>query len=304
MKKRGWWLLLLCLGLHVGPARACLNDHAATKLDGTWQSSDDESMVMGPVPVGRNLAAEALANRRRLQQFDSLWRTRHRLADYAGYGLTLVYLGRYAEARKVFEQLDTWRPNQYETAANLGTVYELLGNPYLALKWIQKSIQLNPRSHQGTEWLHVNILQAKLRGARAINSEYLLGVDFGEGAAPVPGLRGSRPLDSIQHALYYQLSERLSFVRPPDPIVAQLLFNLGNVYALTSNLESSERVYAEAERYGYHGQLLRKRKAYFWWLRAGTDIIPQLILVALLGLVGFGCWRLGKVLRRRFVRPA
>lgn len=300
MQKLGGWLALMCCWLLAGPAGACLNDHAATRLDGSWQSSDDNSYVMRQPPVGRNLAAEAPANRRRLRQLDSLWRTRHQLADYAGYGLVLVHLGRYAEARKVFEQLDTWQPNQYETTANLGTVYELLGQPYLALKWIQKSIELNPRSHQGTEWLHVNILQAKLRGARAINAEYLLGVDFGQAAAPVLSLRGSRPLDSIQHALHYQLSERLSFVHPPDPIMAELLFDLGNAYALTSNVESAERVYAQAAEFGYGGPLLWKRRAYFWWLRDGHDAVVTTVLLVLLGLGGFGLWRLGKAVRRRF----
>ncbi|MDO7853041.1 hypothetical protein [Hymenobacter convexus] len=293
-------LVIFGLLLLANPAAACFNDHVATKLDGSYQSSDDTDLTMPLPPVGRNLAAEAPDNRRRLQVLDSLWRTRHRLADYAGYGLTLAYLGRYAEARAVFEQLNAWQPNQYETAANLGTVYELLGQNQLALRWIEKAIQLNPRSHRGTEWLHANILRAKLRGAAAINSVDLLGVDFGSAAAPVPALRGGWPLDSIQFALQYQLRERLSFVPPPDPIVAELLFDLGNAYALTSNVESAERVYAQAEQFGYDGNLLMKRKAYFWWLREGADIIPQLILLGLLGLAGFGLWRLGRGLRRRF----
>lgn len=300
MKTLGGWLVLLGFGLLARPAVACLNDHAATRLDGTRQSSDDSDYALRPLPMGRNLAAEAQANQRRLQQLDRLWHTRHQLPDYAGYGLTLVYLGRYAEAREVFERLEGWQPNQYETAANLGTVYELLGYNRLALKWIGRATQLNPQSHQGTEWLHVSILQAKLRGAPAINSRNLLGVEFGEDAAPVATGRTREALDAIQHAIHYQLSERMSFVPPPDPVVAELLFDLGNLYALTSNVESAERVYAEAERYGYHGKLLWKRKAYFWWLRSGAEMVNAGILLALLGLGGFGLWRLAKAVHRRF----
>ena len=294
--------LLLLLGalLTAGPAAGCLNDHAATKLDGSWQSSDDVSYFMPAPPRGRNLAAEAPLNRQRLHQLDSLWHTRHELPDYAGYGLVLTYLGRYKEARTVFEQLEAWQPNQYTTAANLGTVYELLGHNQLALHWIKRAIQLNPRSHQGTEWLHVNILRAKLRGPSAINASFLLSLDFGSAAVPVPVGQASVSLDSVQHALFYQLSERLSFVSAPDSIMAELLFDLGNAYALTSNIEAALPVYAQAQHFGYQDSLLLKRRSYFWWLRNGDDIIGLFVLAALVGLSGFGFWRLGRAIRRRF----
>ncbi|RSK48354.1 tetratricopeptide repeat protein [Hymenobacter rigui] len=289
----------LVLLLFANPVAACLNNHAATKLDGSWQSSDDVNYSVPKPPVGRDLAAEAPINRQYLQQLNSRWNAHHRLADYAGYGLVLVYLGRYAEARKVFEQLDIWQPNQYETAANLGTVYELLGLNKLALKWIRRSVQLNPQSHKGTEWLHINILRAKLRGTEAINAEYLLGVDFGQGLAPVSNMRGGRLLDSVQYALYYQLSERLSFVHSPDPIMAELLFDLGNAYAITSNVESALPVYDQAEHFGFHRRVLLKRRVYFWWLRSGQGNLVTIGLLGLAGLLGFGLWQLGKADLRR-----
>ncbi len=55
VKTLGGWLFLLCFSLLACPALACLNDHAATRLDGTWQHSDDASYIMLRPPVGRNL---------------------------------------------------------------------------------------------------------------------------------------------------------------------------------------------------------------------------------------------------------
>jgi tetratricopeptide (TPR) repeat protein len=291
---------LLCFLLVSQQAVACLNDHAATKLDGSWQSSEDGDYTTPRPLAGHNLAAEAPANRRRLRTLDSLWRARHWLADYAGYGLVLTRLGRYAEAGAVFRQLETWQPDQYATASNLGTVYELLGQNELALHWIEKAIRLNPRSHRGTEWLHANILRAKMQGAPAINSRFLLGVDFGSAATPVPVLQPGVVLDSVQQALYYQLSERLSFVYPTDPIMAELLFDLGNAYALTSNVEAALPVYAQAQQFGYHGRLLLKRRTYFWWLRSGESTVVTALFFGAVGLFGFGLWRLGRAAVRRF----
>jgi hypothetical protein len=47
-------------------------------------------------------------------------------------------------------------------AANLGTALELLGNKEEALHWIREGIRRNPQSHEGTEWLHAKILEAKI----------------------------------------------------------------------------------------------------------------------------------------------
>jgi len=57
------------------------------------------------------------------------------LSDYASL---LVYAGYYERAKTIFHRIERDWPNQYTTASNLGTVYELLGKPDSALLWIQK----------------------------------------------------------------------------------------------------------------------------------------------------------------------
>jgi tetratricopeptide (TPR) repeat protein len=275
--------LLLALLLTVD-ARACLNGYRTTlgggAIDiefGTWRGR----------PQGRDLAAEAPANRQWLRAQDSLWRAHHRLEDYSDYGVALVYLGRYREAQAVFEAIEAQRPGLYATAANLGTTYELLGQNERALHWITRAVQLNPKSHEGSEWIHVNILKAKLRGPAGITSQQLLGTDFGRGLAPTTTLAEPELLQ-LRAALYYQLTERLSFVPAPDPVVARLLFDLGNIYALTVSLEEADPVFEQARAYGGVGPLLWLRSAYFTLVELYVDSGPFLLLPVL--LIGGGWW--------------
>ncbi len=52
-------------------------------------------------------------------------------------------------------------------------------------------------------------------------------------------------------AIEYQLSERLQFVKPPDPAVASLLFDYAALEAATRTLESAWGVLQMALEYGY-----------------------------------------------------
>ncbi len=74
----------------------------------------------------------------------------------------LMRLSRAQEAVKFLEASEKKRPGRYQTAANLGTAYELTGNLVQARRWIKEGIARDPSSHEGTEWLHLRILDARL----------------------------------------------------------------------------------------------------------------------------------------------
>lgn len=148
--------------------------------------------------------------------------------------------GRVPEAIAILEKLEQDEPGMYETASNLGTAYELNGENEKALHWIREGIRRNPDSHFGTEWLHVKILEAKLALAKDpdwLKKNTVLGLDpnkkslSSESHAVFDGAKIN--LDEIETALVYQLHERLFFVKPPDPTVADLLFDLERVFAVT-----------------------------------------------------------------------
>jgi tetratricopeptide (TPR) repeat protein len=229
---------------------------------------------------------------------DSLYLAQHRVEYYSDYGVVLVYLGRYEEAKAVFLAIEARQPGRYATAANLGTVYELLGHNEKALHWIQQAVRINPASHHGSEWIHVNILKAKIQGDQAINSQFLLGTDFGSAATPV-ATESLANVTKLRNALYFQLSERMGFIKPKDKIMGQLLFDLGNSYALTSDVESALEVYQVAKQYGYESSTLTNRRTYFTWLKHKDDLMGLLVLATALGTITFGMVKLVKRRRSR-----
>lgn len=184
-------------------------------------------------------------------------------------GVCLAHLGRSREALALFQQLEREAPGVYGTAANMGTCYELCGRDEDALYWIRQSIHRNPDAHQGTEWLHVKILEAKLALAHDPNwlqSHSVLGMDFGSKVRPhyPRGLSTQVARDRVRKALRYQLGERMPLVPPPDPVVGDLLFDLANLAALMQSAHRGEEVMQDALRYGPPlKSLAKKRLAYF-----------------------------------------
>lgn len=174
--------------------------------------------------------------------------------DRSDYSVALMYLGRANEAVDLLEKLEKEKPGEYFIAANLGTAYELAGNNDQALRWIKEGIRRNPASHEGTEWLHVKILEAKV--AQQADSHYFenhsvlnlrpetMGQDLAVGGQRLPP-------KSVAEAIRYQLSERLKFVKPSDTAVASLLFDYAAIEAATGTLESAKRILQMAVEYGY-----------------------------------------------------
>ena len=135
--------------------------------------------------------------------------------DTIDYAVALIHLGRYATAIQTLVALEAAQPGVYETAANLGTAYELAGNLEEAAVWIARGLERNADSHAGTEWLHAAILHAKLmlRDDPAWLKTH-----------SVLDLAGDRTAEEIVHAIDYQLAERLHFVAAPDAIVCELFY--------------------------------------------------------------------------------
>lgn len=179
------------------------------------------------------------------------------------YALALLHNGSTAEALAIFQRLAAAHPEEYNLASNLGTAYELSGKNEEALHWIQKAMQLHPESHQGTEWLHEKILEVKIAGHSTTNAlldHSIAGVDFGKARKPYwPNALEDSPAEQerVVKALRYQLQERVQFVKPHDPVVAQMLFDLSSAVALQRTLGDAMEVSQLAMRYA-EGDLLKK----------------------------------------------
>lgn len=187
------------------------------------------------------------------QKEDSFLKT----VSYASNNLAvaLVHLGQNKEAIEILEKSEKNNPGNYATATNLGTAYELNGENHKALEWIKEAVDRNKKSHQGTEWLHVKILEAKIameKDADWIKTHSVLGVDFDANpqALPTDHLGQEKTLNEVEEALIYQLHERLEFVKPPEPIVADLLAALSKVFALKRTAEHASALKDLSIKYG------------------------------------------------------
>lgn len=231
---------------------ACLNGDTRVLSDGTpvyrhWYSDEVHSLTFHPENYSK-------AYRR----LDSLYKATKRIEFLSDKGVIMILRGKYPEAIKFYLDIEKMQPDRYSTASNLGTAYELNGQAEEALKWIKKSYEINPSSHEGSDWLHIKILEAKVKGDAYITDNFLINTSFGLGDQPVSKLDFSNLL-RIKYALIYQLSERISFVKPKDKIVARLFFELANIEFLEGHFDNAVDTYKEAQAYGFTNPLLQAR---------------------------------------------
>ena len=173
-------------------------------------------------------------------------------------GYILILLGRYQEAIDLYKKIESLQPGRYSTASNIGTAYELIGNNREALKWIEIAMKIEPHSHLKSEWIHINILKSKIKDERFVSSVDLVGKDFGNGEAPQSTL-SKDDLQLLKMQIYYQLNERMTFVKPKNAIVAQLLFDIGNIALLMNQKYDAEKSYLQAIEYGFENPILEER---------------------------------------------
>lgn len=240
----------------------------------------------------------------RLLRLDSLHRSTGNLDYLSDKGVLLILLRRTDEAIALYQGIEAKSPGRYSTAANLGTAYELAGKDADALRWIRRAVEIDPTSHHGSEWIHVKILEAKTNPSRSIDSRSLIGTEFGMGTTPATSLsRGE--LETLSRSLAYQLNERMTFIHPKDPIVAQLLFDQGNLHLLLDRPEEARLDFGSAIEYGFTGRLVADRlREANRRLASGADPAPSntskwpMILGALAVLGSAGTVTLYRLRRR------
>jgi hypothetical protein len=133
-----------------------------------------------------------------------------------------------------------------------------MGQNQKAYTWIKKSIEINPESHKGSEWLHLRILEAKIKNLKDLSGQFLLNTNFGTSNEPKTKL-SKKEVDELTQSVYYQVNERMSFIEPKDKIISILLFELGNLAELKGENNSALATYRTARLYGYNDDLIVAR---------------------------------------------
>jgi len=234
------------------PTFSCLNGDSKVLKDGTFLYEDRE----GNVPYGHDFYVDNYD--KLINKLDSLYNSTKDIDYLSDKGLLLILLKKYESAIKLYLNIEKIKPDRYSTASNIGTAYELIGENKKALRWIKKSVELDSESHNNSEWIHVKILEAKIKGEQFYTTNFLLNTDFGLDILPNTQMPYEQ-LQDLSNSLYYQLNERVSFVKPEDKIVAQLLFDIGNIAFLLRNNYDALADYKQAKIYGYEGELIEKR---------------------------------------------
>lgn len=286
-------------------ASACINEYS-TLLSG--------EVFMGEgthCPLAAHLIS-AVELALKLDSLDGLGHVRQASnEELSDRGAALVYLGRYAEALRQFRELQSHGFDPYTVCANMGTTFELMGQNDSALYYIRKAVELNPEAHKGSEWIHVRILERKvaLERGEPVTSP-MLGIDFG--SEELPSALERDELADIRNQLRYQLQERMTFVKPKDAIVGELLFELGNMEAVLWGVECAVDVYDVAKEYGYTSELFDRRYAKLSGMTGKATIlnaihpatdqdanwITYLFYGALLALPVLFIWALWRLFRR------
>ncbi|MFW1954608.1 type IV pilus biogenesis/stability protein PilW [Acinetobacter guillouiae] len=196
------------------------------------------------------------------------------IEDLNDYGVLLIYAHQFDQAIQIFQRIEKSHPNLAKTAANLGTAYELAGQSEKAKYWIEQGMQRDPNLHQGSEWIHVKILDAKIQQQKDstwIQRHDVLGLDFGQAAEPKAKVKTVQfqhkhyDLDQILLHSQTQMNQRLRFAKR-DPITAQIIFNMANIEMLNYNLvdDTVDLLYRRAQDIGYlNPKLIESRLDYF-----------------------------------------
>lgn len=141
------------------------------------------------------------------------------------YAVLLLKSGKVKEGKKILSDLLKFYPNEYAINANYGTALELTGEIDSALFYIKKGIELNPKSHKGSEWVHVRILETKIK--LRDKPDYL------ENNSVLNLTNAELNSEEVTMHIFYQARERFPFSPHPDAIFSSVLSDLAECVANT-----------------------------------------------------------------------
>ena len=217
-------LLLFVLLIFQLPALACLNIYG---LDSNGKVHYHEHHFLNSLEFNKEAIVK---NIKSLQKDFS--KGQYYFRQVSDYGAYLLMAGRFKDGLDIFRQLILKHPGQYAIKANLAVAYELNGNLDSALYWERQAVTVNPYAHNHSEWIHLQLLEAKLNYAKdpawLENNKVTHIAD--SLAKYDDGNEHPHKVDWIFKHFIHQLNERLPFTLGEDPEFAKLLFELGDAY--------------------------------------------------------------------------
>jgi hypothetical protein len=245
------WLSLMAL-LIAAPAWASINTFSSQILEARERGDDQR-------------VAEITASAEQAHRSGATLENTNDLA------VAWILTGRMPDGIELLRDLEKRQPGNAIVAANLGSALELSGADAEALQWIRESVRRDPREHEGSGWVHVKILEAKIAlksDQNWLRKNSVVGWREG-GRFPLDERSRPRtPLEIIRD-IDYQLQERTQFVSAPDAIVGDLYLTMGDIaHAVAGAISDSwkrdqtiSQAYESALHYGtVHEARARERK--------------------------------------------
>jgi len=180
-------------------------------------------------------------NYSKLKRIEAKLKTERNYMLLSDYSICLMKLGKPKEALALLCEIYKHYPNDYKIAANIGTAYELNNMPDSALKYIKRDIELNPKDHFSSEWVHVKVLETELALRKDPNYLY---------KHTVLELSEKQKNDSaIFYQVFYQVDERFPFSPSPNEIMASLFMDLADMMANLKSIEYARAYYHISKDY-------------------------------------------------------
>jgi tetratricopeptide (TPR) repeat protein len=211
-----------------------------------------------------------------LGQIESDYRKSPDVKNTNDLAVARILYGRYDEAIELLRGLEQSHPGIAMTAANLGTALELKGDTAGALRWIRTGYERDHNEHDGSEWVHVKILEAKValaKDATWLDTHSIMGLDFGADDQPRSPVFPIKDYTGRTHALGetkrdvgYQIFERSLFAKPPDRIMADMYLTIADLAFLEARPDSRNQgggpygLYQKALDYGHPARDLIERR--------------------------------------------
>jgi len=169
---------------------------------------------------------------------------------FSDFALNELKIGDKSFAIALLEKLYAYFPKEYNIVANLGTGYELIGNDMKALELIRKAVAINPSSHEKSEWIHIKILEQKL--STPPNYPTIINLKITDFPSWIRDDAYQFPQDpeALKKQIAYQLHERISFIKAPDPIIAQMILDFADIVAKHDGASKAGPFYDFALTYG------------------------------------------------------
>ncbi|MBL7950932.1 MAG: hypothetical protein JNM62_04375 [Flavobacteriales bacterium] len=162
--------------------------------------------------------------------------------------IAYLYDKQWQRALELSTQLVTALPNEYTVVITHAAALELNGRAADAVPYMQRALELNSGSHQGSEWIHLRLLKERVRGGTP-DPWALIGVDLRPGGV----LHASADVDLLKlvKQVHYQVNDRRFFTPEHDPLYGALLFVYADLLTLNNYASQAEGMYTMAAEYGF-----------------------------------------------------